>query len=223
MTVNLTPTVGASSYRLGTQGFAVAAIEVNLHREFTGIFDAALDKAVRAFQAQRKLVVDGDVGPKTQTQLAVQYMGRARNDYALPSGMLLSIANLESGLRIAATNFRMAGSVDLGWCQIHLPFPSPLATYLAAVYGPMCFGRTAKALRERHDLYLSYGFVGDKRAWELAVLSHNWPAGAQQLARGNPLSTADAEWVLEIGANGVRSPAQWAERYIDLAMRSVTW
>jgi N-acetylmuramoyl-L-alanine amidase len=62
-----------SVYRLGDQGAAVREIRSRLHRlgfipeESTGdeSFDASLDSAVRAFQQQRGLIVDGEVGRNT--------------------------------------------------------------------------------------------------------------------------------------------------------------
>ena len=211
------------TYRKGSVGFGVAAVEMNLGLAVTGTFDAVVDAAVRKYQTRHGLAVDGDVGPITQRSMAAQFMGSARNKYGLPVNMLASIVKLESGFYVAATNFRISGYVDVGWVQMHVPFPSLTHDYVADCYGPNCFGYTASILRNRFDAYMGYGKVDARRGWELAVLAHNWPYGAFQLVRGIPLSTEPANWVINIGVPGIDTPAEWAEYYIDRATSMMDW
>ncbi len=62
--------------KLGAQGDDVAAVQKRLavygyldSAEIGGVFDERTDKAIRAFQRNRNLVVDGDVGPSTNIAL----------------------------------------------------------------------------------------------------------------------------------------------------------
>jgi peptidoglycan hydrolase-like protein with peptidoglycan-binding domain len=50
---------------LGDSGPHISGLQRRLGIAQTGTFDAATDEAVRKFQADRGLVVDAQVGPKT--------------------------------------------------------------------------------------------------------------------------------------------------------------
>lgn len=57
--------VSRSTLRRGAEGNEVRLLQERLHIPITGIFDADTEHAVREFQAESNLVVDGRVGKLT--------------------------------------------------------------------------------------------------------------------------------------------------------------
>jgi hypothetical protein len=68
-----------------------------------------------------------------------------------------------------------------------------------------------------------------RRAWELAVLYHNWQTAADRLAAGktiylNPrMDTAPAQWILIASGGRLSTPQQWVQSYIDRATSLIDW
>lgn len=82
----------------------------------------------------------------------------------------------------------------------------------------------AKDLRRRHDTFLNReGVQGNHRkAWELAVLYHNWPQAADLISRGYIISDTPADWVPQsLRDQGVVTKRDWAEWYIATMTRFV--
>lgn len=61
-----------------------------------------------------------------------------------------------------------------------------------------------------------------RRSWQLAVLDHNWPAGADRLSYGYALPDREADWVpAAVKAKGVNTWAEWANYYINTMTQGV--
>lgn len=208
----------------GMTGFEIAALQLLLNDVrkaglvVDGVFGPASEKAVKAFQASAKITVDGIAGVGTQTALGRRAIIGPSDEQNLPAGLLRGIVEGESGYAIGCVNWSVPPGVDCGLIQDRVFDPAE-ATHDRWVHA---FGRgaldaTAGELRARKDRFhrTGYGAPSHKRAWELAVLAHNWPAGAEKLASGQKLSESPAAWVTAIGVRGVTSPADWARFYIE--------
>jgi peptidoglycan hydrolase-like protein with peptidoglycan-binding domain len=211
--------------REGIRGHDVAALQLNLNDAglrlaIDGDFGPLTFTAVKLYQDRRgTLHDDGIAGPVTQRHLALELMRPAQRDHRIPNGLLRGIVEGESGFFVGAVNWSVPGGVDCGWTQRRLAPDAPDEELRAAFSGRHSFGRVAAELRERKDTYYGRKAVQThQRAWELAVLHHNWPAAAMSLAVGGTLSNQPAGWVTAIGVPGVTTPAQWADYYVARAM-----
>lgn len=207
----------------GMTGFEIAALQLLLNDVrhaglvVDGVFGAASEKAVKAFQAVAKITVDGIAGVGTQTALGRKAIVGPSQEQNLPDGLLRGIVEGESGYAVGCVNWSVPPGVDCGLIQDRV-FDPAAATHDRWVHA---FGRgaldaTAGELRARKDrFYAKAAVTTHVQAWELACLAHNWPAGADKLARGQVLSEQPAAWVTAIGVRGVTSPADWARFYIE--------
>jgi hypothetical protein len=188
-----------------------------------GSFGPKTAKVVRSYQDLRHLFVDGICGPRTQADLA-RYLIK-NIDGSLPSGLLLSILDGESGCYIAAVNWNVAGGTDCGYTQRRVlgpPFDSEEVKRAFDSHYQIALLRTQ--LRERFETYRTGSEVHtDERAWRLGCLHHNYPALAVKLAT-TPVSklsayyTSTQKWVTDIGAKfptgqEIKTPMEWAQHY----------
>lgn len=207
--------------RTGVRGHDVWALQLNLNEAgfglaVDGVFGAITEQAVRDYQRWRTIAADGVAGPTTQRYLALELLRPSQRDHRIPLGLMRGVTEGESGWFVGAVNWGVAGGVDCGWTQrrvLERDFSDE--AFRAAFSGRTSFSRLAVSLREDKDRFHGRpGAPTDARAWELATLAHNWPAGAEVLARGGALSDEPAEWVQRIGVPDVETPAEWAEHYI---------
>lgn len=222
----------AKTYRYvlkeGLQGHDVWALQIALNaRGFDlvedGAFGPKTSAAVKTYQTNQKLTTDGIAGLLTQRSLALVLIAPQEQAASIPVGMVRGLVEGESGYAVGAVNWKIAGGVDCGWVQRRVIEANYNDTAFRAAFSPEQFKRVCNDMRSRKDAY--YGDPGaltHQRAWELAVLYHNWPAGADSLAKGNKLSTQEVDWVKAIGVPNVTTPAQWAEYYIDTKTAYVT-
>jgi len=214
----------------GMTGHEIAALQLLLNETrgenltVDGDFGAKTDTAVRKLQTHFGITVDGIAGVSTQTVIGRQAIIDPPDEQNLPPGLLQGIVEGESGYAIGCVNWSVPPGVDCGLIQDRVFDPAnadPMRWRVA--FGMSSLQIAASDLRVAKDRF--YGKVGAKthqRAWELAGLNHNWPAGAANLANGKPLSTHPATWVTDIGVRGVTTPAEWAAFYIERVTALVT-
>ena len=99
----------------------------------------------------------------------------------------------------------------------------------------------ADRIRQRHDKYADpwpvnswyLQHIGDDNkgrfAWQLGVLSHNWPEAADNLhSQGSIFDdpTKDLQpddWIISASGGRLQTPREWVESYIERATVFVTW
>lgn len=187
-----------------------------------GDFGPVTESVVTDYQRAHALVADGLAGPKTQQSLCERV---ARDVGGLPTGLGRSIIDGESSYLLGAVNWSVAGGVDCGIIQRRVVGPPFDLAALKAAYDPS--GSLAKALEELAQRAAAYRDAPGVRtrpdrgeyAYRLALLAHNWPWAAGELAAGRALSTTkEATWATAIGVrfpDGQRvfSYRDWAEFY----------
>lgn len=192
-----------------------------------GIFGKQTEDSVLAYQISKVLFQDGVFGPKSSASVAAEITGLVtENVTGLPSGLLRSIVEGESGNLIAAVNWSVPGGVDCGYVQRRVF----AADYENGKVVKRAFDARyqirllAKGLQSRHDSY--YGHTGattHERAWRLAVLHHNYPSAAERIVDvgiGGLSSyyTTTQAWVVAIGAkfpdgDPIQTPLEWCQHY----------
>jgi peptidoglycan hydrolase-like protein with peptidoglycan-binding domain len=149
-----------------------------------GYFGDETDGAVRRFQKQRFLVVDGIAGIVTQTSLVLAFLPAITSEARLPSGLLKGHVGYESGYQAGNhTALYEDGKRDLGLTQRHLE--PTFDNKKTAFNGPQAVRYLAldpeRGLRPRKNRY--YPKVGThEEAWRLAVASWNAPSVADAIA-----------------------------------------
>ncbi len=238
----------------GMIGNDVAVLQLNLGIPVDGdyqqvTFDAVYDLQKTHFT--NPLDWDGIAGGKTQ-QLIVTIKSRAATKrHLVPNGLLKSICANESGFYLAAFSQHPSDSgYDLGAYQSSIG-PEGLAdtqdnrthsykvTYMADL--------TAKRVRAAHDSFATTQIVSqdlydsnyykqvmadglnDKFAWSLAVLNHNWPSAAENLATVGSVykdSTRDdqeEQWIVTASGGRLRTPKEWVTAYVQKSTIYVKW
>jgi hypothetical protein len=210
----------------GVRGWDVVALQLGLRGVGVsiapdGVFGIETDVAVLGFQTQRKLAADGIAGIATQQELLARNIWPQQERFRTPPGLARGVVEGECGWQIGNYTAPYAdGTRDAGSCMLHvLPTEDNLRRAFDPAYS---IAKLCRRLREgednapygHDDFFGTPGARTHQRAWELAVLSWNWPAAAVVLANGGKLSTAPAQWVIDIGVAGVDSPAEWADHYI---------
>lgn len=220
------------SLKKGMQGHDVWALQIALNEGFVstkvvedGEFGPVTEDNVRKWQINHNLTVDGVAGPLTQRSLALTLAAPITNTYKLPKYLMKGLIEGESGYFLGNVNWGVSGGIDCGVIQDRVIVNFNSQTSLEAIpdsrwhdaFSPKkSIDTTAAKLRRKKDEYFGKpGASTHKRAWELAILYHNWEAGAEKLAKGGILSKESAQWVIDIGVRGVSSPADWAEFYIQ--------
>lgn len=219
----------STSLKEGQISHSVWAWQINLNKvgntlSEDGNFGPRTKEATKSYQTKNGITIDGIAGPVTQRYLAFELLRSPQKKYATPPGLIRGLAENESGWAVGAVNWDIPGGVDCGWVQRRIYEGNYTnQAFKDAFNGVVQFEKVAKELRELKDkFYASPHIDTHRRAWELAILSHNWPAAASKLASGGSLSDTDAEWVINLGVSGVRTPKQWADFYIAKATKYVT-
>jgi len=217
-------TVGRYIFRAlkeGAKGWDVYALQCGLGITADGDFGPATAKATREFQSEHELIVDEIAGLATQRAVLQERIWPQQAAFKTPAGLARGMVEGECGWQIG--NYTKAysnGTRDVG-CTMRNG--QPVDNFLRAAFDPRpSIERLCRRLRSGdpgwpygHDnLFGKPGAKTHRRAWELATLAWNWPAAAETLAKGGALSTAPAQWVIDIGVAGVDSPAEWAAHYI---------
>lgn len=213
-----------------------------------GAFGPRTEKAVKAWQSRAGLTVDGIAGSATQKSITLSAIHVAEADNRLPVDLTRGVVEGESGNYVGAVSWSGTSNsygVDCGLIQTRVTtqidggsvYVSPESWRRAFCLSSL--ERAAKAFRDRKDRY--YGLVGatnHKRAWELAVLAHNWPAAAERHAKGtfdswrytaldsNGVKRSygvdePAYWITRLGVQNVSTARQWCNHYIDSKLNYV--
>lgn len=222
---------GSRPFRRGDWGWPVVALQINLNRfgnqlEPDGDLGPATETVARAFQAHRGLRVDGVIGPQSQQRMCLDLAGGAVRRYALPDGLARGLMENESGFMVAAyTTHPSDAGFDLGAWQDSYEWPGTQAAYRDSLDVHVTSHKVIGGLRATYDRYRSGG-ASARLGWECAALSHNWPVGADRVARGlGPTVRPDepAGWVERASGGRLHTPREWAESYIANATRHVDW
>lgn len=212
----------------GLQGHDVWALQINLNAVYAsdivedGDYGDNTKARVTRFQKDQGLTADGIAGPLTQRTLALALLGGPEAAETLPKGLLKGIVEGESGFYVGAVNWSVAGGVDCGYVQRRVYDENyDDAHFRVAFNGKTQFASVAAEVRDlKETFYGRKGATTHRRAWELAVLNHNWPAAADRLSRGLSIyidprrDDQPADWVIAIGVAGVETPREWADYYI---------
>lgn len=236
MSISLTPGPhpygGGSGYlplKRGLKHWAVMALQINLGLTVDGNFGPDTEHAVTAYQAKHGLKSDGVAGVVTQRAIVVQMSAIPTARYGLPRRLLESMAQNESGFWLAAfAPHPSDGGFDLGALQKSFPTPGSRSEYLGALEVVGMAATTARKVRAQYDAYVPLTH-DRRRAWELAVLSHNWPTAADNLARtGHVYKDASRDnrieaWIVSASRGRLHTPLEWVNSYISRATLLVDW
>lgn len=172
-----------------------------------GSFGPATDTAVKAFQREYLLTVDGKFGPSSSARIIRLLDARVHALLpGLPAGLLRGFAEGEGGNNLSATNWSIPGGVDCGVMQyrVYVQIDGSYAfTDLLDAFSPeSAMFRAGQDFLTRADaFYAAAGVKGRADRTEfskrLAVLAHNWPSGASDIAKDGKLTNPDgvASWV----------------------------
>jgi peptidoglycan hydrolase-like protein with peptidoglycan-binding domain len=216
-----------------------------------GYFGPRTEEAAKRYQANRGLTVDGIVGPGTQKRIVQGWVNAANINTATIPGLLDGFAESEGGWLLAPVNWSVKGGVDVGAVQNRVydlaantswpvvnGVPSPelvqkvvfdIFKVEEALNTQKAVDRLARDLKSRYDVYFTStrypGTKGNKkRSWQIAALYHNWPSAAEILAKGGSLPDKDAPWVPQsLRDKGINTYKEWADHYIGMVTKYVTW
>lgn len=204
------------SIKDGTDGWPVYSLQTGLNsaRSFVnggwsvlardGVFGSATKDAVTRFQQAYSLTADGIAGPATQRKI-IEILDRAAHNAVpgLPTGLMRGWVEGEGANVLAAVNWSIPGGVDCGPMQYRVYGPPYNFTDLGNAFNPLfSMEQAAREFLDRADWFLAQPGVksrSDKAEFSkrLAILAHNWPAGARDIALDGKLTNPDgpATWV----------------------------
>lgn len=209
----------------GETGWRVFALQRAIGVGSDGIFGPATAIAVARSQRSLGLTVDGVVGPKTQLALLRDAEKSVHIKLPeLPTGVLAGFASAEGADLLAATNWTVPGGVDCGPVQRRVSGPpfsqQAMMTAFDARQAFIYAGEILLArIREFHSRRPS---MSERRLLEVAVLAHNWPAGADQIIRNGQVNNPDslAMWASKPGG-GFYTRGEWAVEYPNRILKEV--
>lgn len=221
----------------GWRGFALQASLNDLRPDGAGSPWPVLDldgevgtlttSALRSFQLEHNLESDGIAGGKTQEKILTLHGSDVHAELPdIPDGLMRGLAEGEGANVLAATNWSVAGGVDCGPMQLRcLGAPFGLSDLMRAFRASKAMPFAARIIAARSRDFVDDGWVqrqGERRqewAMRIAVLAHNWPAGASSWAAMGTCSQPDmkATWVpagtrFDDGTP-VRTRREWCEFY----------
>jgi Putative peptidoglycan binding domain len=231
-----------SSLKHGMRGADVWALQINFPQlEEDGVFGDRVEEVVRRFQQANGLENDGIAGQATQQRLVLKRTLVPEGKHNLPSKLLFSIASNESGCIVGAYNGHADGNgFDLGPFQRNLTGADSRdehhvhAAYSAAVQAELVAQKLVK-LHQKYahapDSWYKETLAGGSDArlgWCLAVLDHNWPAAAENIAQiGRPYKTESDQdpqvWIEQASAGRLHTAREWIESYVERATTYVVW
>ena len=209
----------------GWRVFALQCVVPEIKQD--GVFGSVTEMALKSRQKSLKLTADGIAGPKTQAALLRDKERAAHLDSGLsrlPIGVLTGFADAEGANLLAATNWSVSGGVDCGCVQWRISGPpfsqqkmrdafDAVKSFLYA--GDILLVRMDDFRRRRPSL-------SERRLLEVAVLAHNWPAGADQIIRNGTVTSPDspATWAPKPGG-GYYTRGEWAIEYPRRILKDV--
>jgi len=234
-----------SAFREDDRGTDVAILQMNLpDLEVDGIYGATTVKAVRSWQRKHKLVIDGIAGYATAQSIVSSLCRPVTTKHDLPSGLLKSVAFNESSFKLANAG-RHQG--DNGW-DIGVFARSTGSNYGSEPFFESCFNVkesaewTGNNLIQRHsgfehpvDSQYLFELATDNKerfSWQLAVLNHNWPVGAENIYKNGQATSNDdmpAKWIEDAtrnpttGISRLHTPREWVMSYVTKATTFVDW
>lgn len=180
--------------RRGDKGWDVYALQTGLGGlVFDGVFGPATEDAVRRFQAEKKLTVDGVAGIVTQRAVALRTLWPAQAQFETPPGLLRGQIEKESGFQLGNHSARRSdGTWDIGVAQRNTAYTDFAHGFASAESIKIL----ARQLRENYTKYKGYRKItNERRLWELAAGSWNAPSWTDRLARGYTLGPAASEHI----------------------------
>lgn len=194
----------------GSIGWPVYSIQAGLvARGFNlvadGIFGYQTKRKVMTFQENNGLLADGIVGPATKRALVEKVAVLVDEERPnLPNGLLRQMARAEGGDNTAAINeydppTGLHGT-DCGIMQIRCYEPYTDAA-LKQAFDPYAAMEEAANRFEsaKNRYYTNYNWTRNNRvrSERCALMSHNWPVGANDIASDGNLSnpSGEAAWV----------------------------
>ncbi len=232
------------AFKEGFNGWDVYAIQValNSHQKTfpiteDGFFGPQTKECVLREQRNHHLaVVDGVIGQKTQIKICESEARLAETDNRIPIGLLLGLAQGESGLFFAAVSGpNWNNSYDAGAIQDNIEAAQlgSLSAWRKGFNLRVGFHETGLKLRTQYDGY--YGDPGCKTikdTWFTALTYHNWPAAADKMAKGEFDSWQyyaigsdgaghyygvddPAYWVVQASGGRLSTARQWRDDYIQ--------
>lgn len=199
-----------ASLREGSSGWPVYAVQTGLNDgagaslSEDGNFGPMTTTAVKAFQKRYELTADGVVGPITKRFIVEACARRLdRTIPSLPDGLVRVLSRAEGGDNISAINqYDPPGGptgCDCGVMQIRCYEPYTL-TALKQAFSPYdAMKEMARRFEASVAQFMSSGWTRNNliRSQRCALLSHNWPAGARDIAADGRLYNPDgtASWV----------------------------
>lgn len=168
---------GVQSGLAGIPGYEKVVVDGNC--------GASTDAAIRRFQDERALFVDGRAGFATQEKLASVLARKFRTGWSLPNGIPFGSILTESGCWFGNYTAPYSdGSRDLGLVQRNDKAVVPQLSPEDAFDAPGSLMTLCSRISSRWAAYKGYGIVDDFRALRLACGSWNAPAFTDALARG---------------------------------------
>ena len=230
-------------FQLGDTGWDVWAAQVALNsHQLTykiaedGWYGRQTEAAVKREQTNHHLaVVDGKLGPKTMAAIIKVEAFECEAVALTPPGLLLGVAQGESGLQFAAVGGpNWNNSYDAGVTQTNIVQSEIglIGEWHAGFSVSTSLRNTGELLRSRYEGYKAkYPSDSAKTLWTSAILSYNWPAAADKRAAGTFDSWryyaigADglghyygvddlAHWVVQASGGRLQTARQWCEDYI---------
>jgi len=199
-----------------------------------GSFGPVTEARVKTFQTSQGLAVDGVAGPATNQRIVRLASGPYQKEFSLPQGILISIANNESGFALSAYNKHPSDDgFDLGAFQRNLPSNASQDEMRHALNANFTAKWAAEKIRDHHDAFSNPYPVGSwyvdniangnrgHMAWYLALLDHNWPAAAYGIWKRGSIfvdasrDTEPAAWVEEASGGRLHTSREWVVSYID--------
>lgn len=197
-----------------TEGWQVYAVQKALNDgaggslSADGYFGSMTEDAVRKYQISNKVTSDGIVGPTTKSLLTQACARRVDRTLDLPDGLIRQMGLGEGGDNISAINPYDppggAAGTDCGIIQYRCyektdgSYALPDLRLAFSPYDAMMWA--GRRFMEACEHYLTYGWCRNNRvrAERCALLYHNWPVGANDIAFEGILSNADrtADWAM---------------------------
>lgn len=216
-------------------GWDVYALQTALGIPSDGIFGSQTRNAVIEFQKTMKLVVDGIAGPATIRASTLKPLRHYEGLYKTPIGLAKGILEGECGLYSGEyTKPYRNGTRDVGPAQENItPSEANLKISFDVVGSE---ARLCLKLRTRYDSCIGESSYVDapEECWKYgAVLYHNWQAASNRYVNGTINSwiytaydsiarinkqyrmSDPAQWIKDIGVDGVSTGYQWTKHYIS--------
>ena len=214
----------------GETGWRVYALQAGIGAVPDGNFGPQTFATLRAYQASKRLYVDGVAGPRTQGAVLEDAERQAHLRLRdLPLGVMQGMAEYEGGRMLAPTNWytppNAPPGVDCGPIQRRLAGPPFTLSLLKEAFHPeQAFLWAGQMLVDRVEAYMHRRPTLTRRqAVELAVLAHNAPFLAEQIVRNGRLTTPNAlaGWTTKPGG-GHYTHAEWRVEYPRRIMKYVS-